>query len=228
MGDALVDAGFRLLEVPLEFAAAAREHRAAAPALPAGAGRRRHRARRRSRCATVHGAGGALIVAPNFNAEVVAEAVPPGHGQPARRDDTDRGFRRAGRRRHGAQAVPGRAGLARRGSRPWLGGAAQGHAADAGRRHLARPTWTPGVPPAPTGFGIGSALYKPGKSRRRRCATPRCNSSPHGMARFAPEMKPHPSMRLRRLPLKGAHPAARQSQFRGCPAASRAGFIACA
>jgi len=26
-----------------------------------------------------------------------------------------------------------------------------------------------------------------------------------------------PPMRLRRLPLKGAHPAAWQSQFRGCP-----------
>ena len=34
-------------------------------------------------------------------------------------------------------------------------------------------------------------------------------------------------MRLRRLPLKGAHPAAWQSQFRGCPGLGGAGFMRC-
>jgi hypothetical protein len=53
----------------------------------------------------VHAAGGQLIVSPNFHAEVVREAVAPGHGLPARRDDTHRSLRRAGRRRQRPQAV---------------------------------------------------------------------------------------------------------------------------
>ena len=74
VGDAIVDAGFRLLEVPLnspqplESIALLRQR---FPQALVGAGTVLDAQQVRA----VQGAGGELIVAPNFNAEVIAEAV---------------------------------------------------------------------------------------------------------------------------------------------------------
>lgn len=74
VGDAIVDAGFRLLEVPLnspqplESIALMRQR---FPQALVGAGTVLNAQQVRE----VHAAGGELIVAPNFNAEVIAEAA---------------------------------------------------------------------------------------------------------------------------------------------------------
>lgn len=74
VGDAIVDAGFRLLEVPLnspqplESIALLRQR---FPQALVGAGTVLNAQQVRE----VHAAGGELIVAPNFNAEVIAEAA---------------------------------------------------------------------------------------------------------------------------------------------------------
>jgi 2-dehydro-3-deoxyphosphogalactonate aldolase len=74
VGDAIVDAGFRLLEVPLnspqplESIALLRQR---FPQALVGAGTVLDPQQVRA----VHAAGGELIVAPNFNAEVIAEAA---------------------------------------------------------------------------------------------------------------------------------------------------------
>jgi 2-dehydro-3-deoxyphosphogalactonate aldolase len=74
VGDAIVEAGFRLLEVPLnspqplESIALLRQR---FPQALVGAGTVLDAQQVRA----VQGAGGELIVAPNFNAEVIAEAV---------------------------------------------------------------------------------------------------------------------------------------------------------
>ncbi|MDM0083994.1 2-dehydro-3-deoxy-6-phosphogalactonate aldolase [Variovorax sp. J31P179] len=74
VGDAIIDAGFRLLEVPLnspqplESIALLRQR---FPQALVGAGTVLDPQQVRA----VQGAGGELIVAPNFNAEVIAEAV---------------------------------------------------------------------------------------------------------------------------------------------------------
>jgi len=73
-GRALVEAGWRLLEVPLNSPEPLASITALAAAFPqalVGAGTVLHPAQ----VARVHAAGGRLIVAPNFNAEVVREAV---------------------------------------------------------------------------------------------------------------------------------------------------------
>ncbi|WP_213958393.1 2-dehydro-3-deoxy-6-phosphogalactonate aldolase [Variovorax sp. dw_954] len=74
MGDAIVEPGFRLLEVPLnsprplESIASMRQR---FPQALVGAGTVLNAQQVRE----VHAAGGQLIVSPNFNAEVIAEAV---------------------------------------------------------------------------------------------------------------------------------------------------------
>jgi len=74
VGQALVEAGWRLLEVPLNSPDPLASIAALAAAFPqalVGAGTVLHP----GQVARVHAAGGRLIVAPNFNAEVVREAV---------------------------------------------------------------------------------------------------------------------------------------------------------
>lgn len=74
VGDAIVEAGFRLLEVPLNSPdplASIALLRARFPDALVGAGTVLSVQQVRE----VHGAGGQLIVAPNFNAEVIAEAA---------------------------------------------------------------------------------------------------------------------------------------------------------
>ena len=74
VGDALVTSGWRLLEVPLNSPDPLASIAAMAKAFPdalVGAGT----VLRAQEVALVHAAGGRLIVSPNFNAEVVREAV---------------------------------------------------------------------------------------------------------------------------------------------------------
>lgn len=74
IGDAIVEPGFQLLEVPLnspEPLASIALLRARCPGALVGAGTVLHAQQVRE----VHAAGGQLIVSPNFNAEVVREAV---------------------------------------------------------------------------------------------------------------------------------------------------------
>lgn len=74
VGDALVASGWRLIEVPLNSPdplASIAALAAACPQAVVGAGTVLHPAQ----VALVHAAGGRLIVAPNFNPEVVREAV---------------------------------------------------------------------------------------------------------------------------------------------------------
>ena len=74
VGDAIVDAGFRLLEVPLnspEPLASIALLRARFPGALVGAGTVLSARQVRE----VHAAGGQLIVAPNFDAEVIAEST---------------------------------------------------------------------------------------------------------------------------------------------------------
>ena len=74
VGDAIVDAGFRLLEVPLNSPQPLESItllRQRFPQALVGAGTVLDPQQVRA----VQGAGGELIVAPNFNAEVIAEAV---------------------------------------------------------------------------------------------------------------------------------------------------------
>lgn len=74
VGEALFDSGFRLIEVPLNSPRPLASIEALAQALPhaiVGAGTVLHAQQVRD----VHAAGGRLVVAPNFDATVVAEAV---------------------------------------------------------------------------------------------------------------------------------------------------------
>jgi 2-dehydro-3-deoxyphosphogalactonate aldolase len=73
IGQVLVDAGFRLIEVPLNSPDPLKSISALAHAFPqavVGAGT----VLRRAEVGPVQAAGGRLVVAPNFNAEVVQEA----------------------------------------------------------------------------------------------------------------------------------------------------------
>lgn len=73
VGEALVSAGWRLIEVPLNSPAPLESITALAKAFPSvmvGAGT----VLEAEQVAPVHAAGGRLIVSPNFNAEVVREA----------------------------------------------------------------------------------------------------------------------------------------------------------
>jgi 2-dehydro-3-deoxyphosphogalactonate aldolase len=77
IGDALVASGFRVLEVPLNSPDPLASIRALSQAFPqalVGAGT----VVCAEQVAQVHAAGGRIVVAPNFNAEVVREAVESG------------------------------------------------------------------------------------------------------------------------------------------------------
>jgi 2-dehydro-3-deoxyphosphogalactonate aldolase len=160
VGDAIVEPGFRLLEVPLNspqpFASIALM-RARFPQALVGAGTVLDVQQVRD----VHAAGGELIVSPNFNAEVIAEAVRLGMVcLPGVMTPTEA---------FGALAA-GATGLK-------LFPAELASPAVVKALLAVLPRGTPlmpvgGITPAnmaewraagATGFGIGSALYKPGK-----------------------------------------------------------------
>jgi 2-dehydro-3-deoxyphosphogalactonate aldolase len=160
VGDALVDAGFRLLEVPLnspqplESIALMRQR---FPDALVGAGT----VLTAQQVRDVHAAGGALIVSPNFSAEVVTEAVRlgmvslPGVATPSE------AFGALDAGATGLKLFPAEA-ASPAVLKAWL---------------AVLPKGTPlmpvgGISPTnmdawraagATGFGIGSALYKPGK-----------------------------------------------------------------
>ena len=161
IGEALTDAGFGLLEVPLNspqplasIALLAINH----PTALVGAGTVLTAAQVRD----VHAAGGQLIVSPNFNAEVVKEAVKlgmiclPGIATPTE------AFGALAAGAHGLKLFPAEMASpavvkAMKAVLPAgtlmlpVGGITPGNMAD----------WRAA---GADGFGIGSALYKPGKS----------------------------------------------------------------
>jgi 2-dehydro-3-deoxyphosphogalactonate aldolase len=161
VGDAIVEPGFRLLEVPLnspEPLASIALMRTRFPQALVGAGTVLDVQQVRD----VHAAGGELIVSPNFNAEVVAEAVRLGMVcLPGVMTPTEA---------FGALAA-GATGLK-------LFPAELASPAVVKALLAVLPRGTPlmpvgGITPAnmaewraagATGFGIGSALYKPGKT----------------------------------------------------------------
>ena len=161
IGEALVGAGILLLEVPLNsprplesIALLAKQY----PQALVGAGTVLTRAQVRE----VHAAGGELIVSPNFNAEVVAEAIRlglvclPGIFTPTE------AFGALAAGAHGLKLFPAEM------ASP---GAAKALLAVLPKGTLLLPVGgvTPGnmaswKTAGAHGFGIGSALYKPGKS----------------------------------------------------------------
>ena len=161
VGDALVHAGFRLLEVPLNSpqpldSIALLMQRFPDALVGAGTVLTAQQVR------DVHGAGGALIVAPNFNAEVVTEAARLGMvSLPGVATPTE-AFGALAAGATGLKLFPAEA-ASPAVVKAWL---------------AVLPKGTPlmpvgGITPAnmaawreagATGFGIGSALYKPGKS----------------------------------------------------------------
>ncbi|MGJ7491680.1 2-dehydro-3-deoxy-6-phosphogalactonate aldolase [Variovorax sp. ZT4R33] len=161
VGNALVDAGFRLLEVPLnsprplESIALLRQR---FPDALVGAGTVLSAQQVRD----VHTAGGALIVSPNFHAEVVAEASRlglvslPGVATPTE------AFGALAAGATGLKLFPAEA-ASPAVLKAWLAVLPQGTPLMpvGGISPTNMDAWrTAGA----TGFGIGSALYKPGKS----------------------------------------------------------------
>ncbi len=161
VGDAIAGAGFRLLEVPLnspqplESIALLRQR---FPDALVGAGT----VLTAQQVREVHAAGGALIVAPNFSAEVVAEAARLGMvSLPGVATPTE-AFGALAAGATGLKLFPAEA-ASPAVVKAWL---------------AVLPKGTPlmpvgGIAPdtmdawraaGATGFGIGSALYKPGKS----------------------------------------------------------------
>ena len=141
IGHALYDAGFRIVEVPLNSPEPLASIRALRDALPAdclvGAGT----VLSIEAVADVAAAGGQIIVMPHSDPDVIRAA-------------------RAGGGRQHAQALPGRSAAA-----PCAQGLARrhhaAHGAGARGRHRAgehRPYAAAGA----SGFGLGSALYRPG------------------------------------------------------------------
>lgn len=161
VGDAIVESGFRLLEVPLnspqplDSIALMRER---FPDAMVGAGT----VLTAQQVRDVHAAGGVLVVSPNFNAEVVAETARlgmislPGVATPSE------AFAALAAGATGLKLFPAEA-ASPAVVKAWL---------------AVLPKGTPlmpvgGITPSnmtewrhagATGFGIGSALYKPGKS----------------------------------------------------------------
>ncbi|MGI4777699.1 MAG: 2-dehydro-3-deoxy-6-phosphogalactonate aldolase [Janthinobacterium lividum] len=161
VGDAIVESGFRLLEVPLnsprplESIASMRER---FPAAMVGAGT----VLTAQQVRDVHAAGGTLVVSPNFSAEVVAETVRlgmislPGVATPSE------AFAALAAGASGLKLFPAEA-ASPAVVKAWL---------------AVLPEGTPlmpvgGITPSnmgewrtagATGFGIGSAIYKPAKT----------------------------------------------------------------
>ena len=107
VGEALFDAGFRLIEVPLNspepLESIARLAKAFANRAVIGAGT----VLRAAEVTAVRTAGGTLIVSPNTNVEVIAATNESRPGLAAGLRDRERSVRRARRWRDSSQAVPG-------------------------------------------------------------------------------------------------------------------------
>ena len=173
IGDVLVEAGFRLIEVPLnspqplESIALLRKR---FPDAVIGAGTVLTAAEARD----VASAGGELVVAPNFDREVVVETVRLGMASVPGIMTPTEAFAALARGRARTEAVSGRAGLARR-REGAAGGAAEGHAADSGRWHRRGQSSARGARPVQR----ASASARRSTSRatmRRRCGPRRLPS----------------------------------------------------
>ena len=170
IGQVLVDAGFRLIEVPLNSPEPLKSIAALARAFPQaviGAGT----VLRRGDVGPVQGAGGRLVVAPNFNAEVVQEARDlgmaclPGVATPTEAFAAlDAGA--SGLKLFPAETIPPSAVKALRAVLPPgtlllpVGGITTGNIADYRAAGA-------------DGLGIGSALYKPGQPAHEVAANAR-------------------------------------------------------
>ncbi len=161
IGHALTAAGFALLEVPLNspspmdsIALLARQH----PQALVGAGTVLTPAQVRE----VHGAGGELIVSPNFNAEVVREAVRLGMVcLPGIMTPTE-AFAALAAGAHGLKLFP--AELASPAVVKALLAVLPAETLLLPVGGIAPDNMTAWLAAGARGFGIGSSLYKPGKS----------------------------------------------------------------
>lgn len=137
IGDVLYEAGFRVIEVPLNSPQPFDSIRLLRQQLPAdcliGAGT----VLTPEQVTQVKDAGGQVIVMPHSDASVLRAAKAAGLFFVAGRGDADRGVCRAGRRCRRTETVSCRADVTR-GGQGVAGGAAQGHPSAAGRRYLAR------------------------------------------------------------------------------------------
>lgn len=161
VGDAIVESGFRLLEVPLnsprplDSIASMRER---FPGAMVGAGT----VLTAQQVRDVHAAGGTLVVSPNFDAGVVAETVRlgmislPGVATPSE------AFGALAAGASGLKLFPAEA-ASPAVVKAWLAVLPRGTALMpvGGIAPATMAAWRAA---GATGFGIGSALYKPGKS----------------------------------------------------------------
>ena len=163
VGMRLVDAGFRIIEVPLNSPEPFRSIEILAREMPdtvlIGAGT----VLDPDDVNGVLDVGGKLIVMPHADVAVIARAKELRHDVHARRRHADRGFRRPESWRRRDQA------LSRRGNsaadrQSMARGAAAGHHRPAGGWNQARQHEALSWMQAPHGFGLGSALFTPALS----------------------------------------------------------------
>ena len=162
IGDALVEAGVTVIEVPLNspqpfesikrLAARHGTTRSSAPA----------RCSTAADVARVKDAGGKLIVAPNFDADVVRAAKAAGLAALPGVMTPSEGFAALKAGADGLKLFPGRDHPAR-GVQGVARGVSGRHAAARGRRRRRRQHLQTYAEAGASGYGIGSALYKPGR-----------------------------------------------------------------
>ena len=160
IGRALVDAGFSIIEVPLNSPEPVESIRRLAgelgPDILVGAGTVTNAAD----VEAVAAAGGRIIVMPHADVAVIRVAKAAGLALRPRHLHADRGLRRARGRRRRAEALPGGADHAVGSAGDDLGLPAW-HTLPAGRGDHPRNDG-PYLAAGAAGFGLGSALYKPG------------------------------------------------------------------
>ena len=167
-----------------EFARSAQEHRAAREEIRRpGAGRCRHRPRRRRGGARYGDAGGRIIVSPDTNTDVIAATAAaglissPGYFTPSEAFAAIEAGATALKLFPAEGATPGRAQGA-------AGGASQGCAGHRRRRRSGPTTCGPGSKPVRPGSGSAAGLYQPGQSPAETARQGAC------LCRGAERMKP--------------------------------------
>ena len=166
------DAGFRILEVPLNSPRPYDSIRRFAQAHGARLPRRRgHGAARRGRARACARRADAIVVMPHADLAIDPRSEAAGHGVRARRRDAHRSVRRARRRRRWAQDVSRRSDAAR-GAARMARGAAQGRARICRRRHEARQSRRV-LGGGRVGFRHGIESVQAGNAARVSCAKSR-------------------------------------------------------